>query len=85
MRGSPIIQAANVAGAITHIPVNDPTQLMRYLLKKIEASHERLSYYLPTNLLPAPDHTFVKLSHQVVRRPDDLGCIASKLTTLLKS
>ena len=34
------------------------------------------------NLLPDPNHTSVKLSHQVVRRPDDLGCVASKLTTL---
>ena len=32
------------------------------------------------NLLPGSDHTSVKLSHQVVRRPDDLGCVASKLT-----
>ena len=36
--------------------------------------------HLSMNSLPGPDHTSVELSHQVVRRPDDLGCVASKLT-----
>lgn len=37
------------------------------------------------NLLPGPEHTSVKLSHQVVRRPDGLGHVVSKLTTRPRS
>ena len=37
------------------------------------------------NLLLGPDHTFAKLSHQVVCRPDDLGYVATKLTTRPRS
>ena len=37
------------------------------------------------SLLPDPEHTSVKLSHQVVRRPDDLGHVVSKLTTRPRS